>query len=472
MAYNDLQEHLTRLESLGKLHTIEKRVDPAWEVAAVTRHVFDRYPWASRPALRFNCVGNSEFPLVVGAIGGSPTIYGQALCTSEDKITSVWEKAQREPVDPVMVRTGLCKEVITRGEDVDVCILPHPVWTPGEDPGPFITAGLFGSKDPENGSRNLGTYRLQVKGPRRLGVYIGSAQHGARHVRKYEALGKDMPVAITLGADPAVVLASVTKVPYGTDEYRVAGGLRGEPVPLVKCETVDLEVAANAEIVLEGVIRHGVREEEGPFGEFSGYMSTGGLSVVIDLTCMTRRRHPVYHAFLSQMPPSESSCIRSLSRSAALFHHLRHVLGLPVTDVYFTESGGSGTMVVIAMRKEYPEQVKEVAWGTWSLMNKEGKFTIVVDDDIDIRNSFQVEWAIGFRVQPTRDIFMVDGVVPTGVDPSTAPADVPQHDRLRKVGSKILIDATRKHKYPPAARVPRQYIEAVMGQWREYGFES
>jgi len=96
----------------------------------------------------------------------------------------------------------------------------------------------------------------------------------------------------------------------------------------------------------------------------------------------------------------------------------------------------------------------------------------VVDDDIDIRNSFQVEWAIGFRVQPTRDIFMVDGVVPTGVDPSTAPADVPQHDRLRKVGSKILIDATRKHKYPPAARVPRQYIEAVMGQWREYGFES
>jgi UbiD family decarboxylase len=172
------------------------------------------------------------------------------------------------------------------------------------------------------------------------------------------------------------------------------------------------------------------------------------------------------------MPPSESSCIRSLSRSAALFHHLRHVLGLPVTDVYFTESGGSGTMVIIAMRKEYPEQVKEVAWGTWSLMNKEGKFTIVVDDDIDIRNSFRVEWAMAFRVQPTRDIFMVDGVVPTGVDPSTAPADVPQHDRLRKVGSKILIDATRKYKYPPAAGVPKKYIDSVVRQWSEYGFKS
>lgn len=175
MAYNDLQEHLTQLESLGKLHTIEKTVDPTLEVAAITRHVFDRYSWANRPALRFNRVGDSKFPLVVGAIGGSPTIYGQALCTTEDKITSVWEKAQREPVDPVLVKSGLCKEVISRGDDVDVGILPHSVWTPGEDPGPFITAGLFGSKDPEKCSRNLGTYRLQVKGPRRLGVYIGSA---------------------------------------------------------------------------------------------------------------------------------------------------------------------------------------------------------------------------------------------------------------------------------------------------------
>jgi UbiD family decarboxylase len=472
MAYRDFQEHLAQLGSLGKLHTIEKRVDPKWEVAAVTRHVFDRYSWANRPALRFNKVGDSEFPLVVGAIGGSPSIYGLALSTTEDKITSAWEKAQREPVEPILVDSGICKEVITHGSDVDVTILPHPIWTPSQDPGPFITAGLFGSKDPETGSRNLGTYRVQVKGPRRLGVYIGSAQHGTRHVRKYEALKKDMPVAITVGADPAVVLSSVTKVPYGTDEYTVAGGIRGEPVPLVKCETVDLEVPAHAEVVLEGVIRHGVREQEGPFGEFSGYMSTGGLSVVIEVTCMTRRRHPVYHAFLSQMPPSESSCIRSFSRSAALFHHLRHVLGLPVTDVYFTESGGSGTMIVIAMRKEYPEQVKEVAWGSWSLMNKEGKFTIVVDDDIDIRNSFQVEWAMAFRVQPKRDILMVDGVVPTGVDPSTAPLDVPQHDRLRQVGSKILIDATRKHKYPPVARVPQPYIDTVIKQWNEYGFES
>ena len=120
---------------------------------------------------------------------------------------------------------------------------------------------------------------------------------------------------------------------------------------------------------------------------------------------MTRRRTPVYHSFLSQMPPSESSCIRSLSRSAGLFHHLQQVLGLPVRDVHFTESGGASGMLVISMKKEYPEQVKEVAWGAWSLMNKECKFTVVVDDDIDVRNPFQVEWAMSFRAQPARDTF-------------------------------------------------------------------
>ena len=216
-----------------------------------------------------------------------------------------------------------------------------------------------------------------------------------------------MPVAIAIGVDPTVVLASISKFPYGTDEFSVAGGLRGEPVPLVRCETVDLEVPANAEIVLEGFVRAGYREQEGPFGEFSGYMSPGGQQPVIDVTCITRRRTPVYHSFLSQMPPSESSCIRSLSRSAGLFHHLSKCSDCRC-DVHFTESGGASGMLVISMKKEYPEQVKEVAWGAWSLMNKECKFTVVVDDDIDVRNPFQVEWAMSFRAQPARDRFIVE----------------------------------------------------------------
>jgi UbiD family decarboxylase len=170
------------------------------------------------------------------------------------------------------------------------------------------------------------------------------------------------------------------------------------------------------------------------------------------------------------MPPSESSCIRSISRSAAVYHHLREVLGLPVRAVHFTESGGASCVLVISIKKEYPEQVKEVAWGAWSLMNKEGKFTVVVDDDVDVHNPFQVEWAMSFHSQPARDTFMVDGVVPSGVDPSTAAADIPQHDPRRRTGSKILIDATRKHIYPPRARVPAEFIDKAKEKWREYGF--
>jgi UbiD family decarboxylase len=471
MAYSDLQQYLLCLEAAGKLHWIDKRMDPSWEVAAVTRHVFDRYGWNERPALGFRSVGDSEIPTVVGVIGGSPSIYALALSTTVENIPAVWERAQREPIAPTLVNSGLCKEVVSRKSEIDLRKLPQVVWTPGQDPGPYITAPLVVTKDLETGRRNVGTYRLQIKDSERVGIYVGAAQHAARHIRQYDANKRDMPVAIAIGVDPTIVLASISKFPYGVDEFSVAGGLRGEPVALIRCETVDLEVPANAEIVLEGFIRSGYREQEGPFGEFSGYMSPGGQSPVIELTCITRRRSPVYHAFLSQMPPSESSCIRSLSRSAGLFHHLRHVLGLPVKDVHFTESGGASSMLVISMQKEYPEQVKEVAWGAWSLMNKEGKFTIVVDDDIDVRNPFQVEWALSFRAQPARDTFMVDRVVPSGVDPSTASPDIPQHDPRRRTGSKILIDATRKHTYPPAARVPKEYIEAVQKKWSEYGFK-
>jgi UbiD family decarboxylase len=472
MAYTDLQDYLALLENTGKLHWIDQQVDPTWEVSAITRQVFDRYGWDARPALGFRRVGDSPFPLVIGVVGGSPEIYALALSTTVQDIPKIWERAQRAPIEPAGVKTGLCKEIIARGDEVDIGILPQVVWTPGQDPGPYITAPLVVTEDVETGKRNVGTYRLQMKGPRRLGLYVGGAQHAARHIRQYDARKEDMPVAIAIGVDPTIVLASITKFGYGVDEFAVAGGLRSEAVPLVRCETVDLEVPAHAEIVLEGIIRAGYREQEGPFGEFSGYMSSGGQTPVIEVTCMTRRRAPVYHSFLSQMPPSESSCIRSLSRSAGLFHHLKQVLGLPVRDVHFTESGGASGILVISMKKDYPEQVKEVAFGAWSLMNKECKFTIVVDEDVDVRNSFQVEWAMSFHAQPARDSFTVSGVVPSGVDPSTAPADVPQHDPRRRAGSKILIDATRKHAYPPPARVPREYIEAAQKKWQEYGFSK
>ncbi|HLY65881.1 MAG TPA: UbiD family decarboxylase, partial [Chloroflexota bacterium] len=170
MAYQNLQEYLAALDASGKLQHITQRVDPAWEVGAITREVFARYGWDERPALCFEQVGDSEFPLVVGAIGGSPAIYALAMGTTQDQIPALWSKAQSEPIAPVQVATGACKEVVCRDSEVDVTILPNSVWTPDLDPGPFITAGLVVTRDPETGARNVGTYRLQVKGPRQLGV--------------------------------------------------------------------------------------------------------------------------------------------------------------------------------------------------------------------------------------------------------------------------------------------------------------
>ncbi len=213
MPYSDLQDYLAMLEKTGKLHWIEQQVDPAWEVAAITRHVFDRYGWNERPALGFRHVGDSPFPLVIGVVGGSPQIYALALATTVVEIPAVWERAQRHPIEPISVSSGMCKEIMSRGAEVDIGILPQVVWTPSQDPGPYITAPLVVTKDPETGRRNVGTYRLQMKGPQRLGLYVGGAQHAARHIRQYDARKEDMPVAVAIGIDPTIVLASITKFP-------------------------------------------------------------------------------------------------------------------------------------------------------------------------------------------------------------------------------------------------------------------
>src|ERR1041384_501417 len=176
MAYSDLQDYLSRLEHAGKLHWIEQEVDPAWEVSAITRHVFDRYGWDERPALGFRRVGESPFPLAIGVIGGSPEIYALALSTSVKEIPQIWERAQRRPIEPICLQTGMCKEVVLRAGEVDTTLLPQVVWTPGQDPGPYITAPLVITKDPATGKRNVGTYRLQMKAPQRLGLYVGGAQ--------------------------------------------------------------------------------------------------------------------------------------------------------------------------------------------------------------------------------------------------------------------------------------------------------
>ncbi len=292
------------------------------------------------------------------------------------------------------------------------------------------------------------------------------------HIRKNEAEGQGTEVALVFGTDPVVGLTAVTPFPYGIDELDVAGGIRGEPVEVVRCLSVDLEVPATSEIVVEGKIPCRGREAEGPFGEYGGYMGTGGDHPFIEITCITHRRNPVYQAFLSQMPPSESSCIKSLGRENVIRRHLKDNLGIPIHDVHLPESGGATGILLISIKKQNRFQPLKAMMGAWSLHDVFGKLTIVVDDDVDIRDSFQVEWALSFRMQPAEDVYVIKNTDPLTLDPSQPLQSGEKVKPTDQVSSKLGIDATRKHPFPALAVPPKDHLEKVDAQWHRYGIKE
>lgn len=471
MAYCDLREYLKALEERNKLHRITAEVEKDWEIAAVCRRVFQKLAPERRPVLLFECIKGFNIPVLVGSLGASFEVYAIALQDRVENIHERWEHAQRHPIKPVKVSGGSCKENILKGNDADLSRIPVPIWTVREDPGPYITAPCVVSRDPDTSAYNVGTYRLQVKGPRKMGIWAADGQHVSRHRLKNEARGQSTPVAVVLGPEPTIEMVSVTKFSPETEEYDIAGGLRGEPVPLVPCETIPIEVPATAEIVIEGEIPPDYREPEGPFGEYTGYMGAAGNMPVINVTCITHRHHPIYRAFFSQMPPSESSCIKRIGREQSLLKHLKHDLALPVRDLHLPESSGVAGTMLISLKKEHPADVKRVISGVLRYAEGFGKYIIVVDEDVEIRDHCQIEWAMSFHVQPARDIEIIQNVLAVALDPSQAPAEVPQEDESRKTSSKVIIDATRKHTFPALALPPEEHLRRVDSQCSKYGLE-
>ena len=469
MPYSDLRDFLKKLESSGKLHRIAKPVDKDWEIAAVAKIAFESIPEPRRPALMFEHVKGFDMPLVLGVLGGSRAIYCLALECELKDLHKKWGDAERQPIAPVRVTQGAVQEKIFRGSEVNLLKLPIPTWTVGQDPSPYITSGYVITHDPDSGIRNVGVYRIQLKGANKLGLFINYLQGGREHVEKNLKRGRPTPVAIVIGAEPVIGLVSVTRLPQDVDEFAVAGALRGAPVELVRCVTSELEVPAAAEIVVEGMIAAEL-EEEGPFGEYTGYMGPKSMSYKVDVQCVTQRDKAIFQEVSSQMAPSESSCIRSIGRESALQKHLIEDLGLPVRDVHLFEAGGAAAYLVISMKKSHPAQPRTAMFGAWSFAPQFGKFTVVVDDDIDIRDPNLVNWALSFRVQPEKDAFILPGTAAVQLDPSQAREDVLQQDPTRRVSSKIGIDATRKHAYPAVAVPPPEHLERVRNNWSSYGF--
>ena len=262
MPFKDLREFLNLLEEKGELLKTKKPVDVKFEISSYIRKTSDQHG----PALLFENVKNFTMPVVGGVFATRERAF-LALESSPQEYVNRFEHALDHVVPPKLVSSAPCKDVIHTGKDVDLTRLPIPTFSE-KDPAPFITLGLCISRDPKGGGKNTSIYRLQLKGRSRLGIM---AQQLVRQLTEAESIGKGLPIAIAIGTDPVLALATQWMAPYGTDELALAGALRGEPVEVVKAETVDLEVPATAEIIIEGTVLPNVREEEGPFGEVSGY---------------------------------------------------------------------------------------------------------------------------------------------------------------------------------------------------------
>ena len=280
-----------------------------------------------------------------------------------------------------------------------------------------------------------------------------------------------LQAAIVLGCSPAIGLASVAKVGYDRNEYAVAGGIAGEPIPLVRCETVDLEVPARAEIVIEGEIPTDYMEPEGPFGEFTGYMGGQLVNGVFLVKCITHRKRPILQMFTEGVP-SESGVMRKMAYEATLYKLLKYDCNIPsVIDVTLHESSGSRKYGVIRMRKTNPAQPWQALQAAVALDPSHGKILIVVDEDIDPEDADSVNWALSFRMQPHRDVKITTHKF-AGLDPSAAPPGS-SHTEARFPSpsgcSAIMMDATRKWPYPPVALPARQYMEAAKLRWEELG---
>jgi 2,5-furandicarboxylate decarboxylase 1 len=435
MPFNDLREFIGFLESKGELIRTKKPVDVKYEISAYIRKTSD----VQGPALLFDNVKEFTIPVLGGAFATRKRAL-LALETSNEDYVNKFHDALDHLVAPKLTANAPCKDVIIKGQDVDLNKLPVPIFSE-RDPAPFITLGLCISRDPKSGGKNTSIYRLQLKGRNRLGIM---AQHLVRQLMEAESIGEGLPIAIAIGTDPVLPLATQWMAPYGTDELALAGSLRGAPVELVKAETVDLEVPATAEIIIEGMVLPNVREDEGPFGEVSGYYTPSNPKPVIEVTAITHRKNPIYQAALTGMPTTENHILKQLPLEASYYWQLKKEFP-GVTAVHFPAAGTVGMTCVIAMKQAYECEARNLIAAM--IGTRRNKITVVVDDDIDITDMEKVWWAITTRTQADEDVIIFPRVMATAMDPSV---------RKLRVGSSLGIDATVPfgQYFPEIVKVP------------------
>lgn len=477
--YRDVREHLKALEERGKMVRVKREINKDTELMPLVRWQFRGLQEEDRKAFLFENVTDVKgrhyaMAVSVGTLAASTEIYGIGLMCRPEEIHERWTKAQLNPIAPVTVRSGPVHEVVWQGKDLlnghGLDMIPVPISTPGFDNAPYLTSANWITKDPETGIYNIGNYRGQIKSPNRTGGLF-SAQHMGQHWKKYMAKKIPMQAAIAIGVVPSIAYSATAKIPYDFDEYRLAGGLAGEPVEVIKGVTVDLEVPATAEMVIEGLVSTDSIEPEGPFGEYPGYVGQRSVSPYMDVTCITHRRDAIYTTLMSQFPPSESSKIKHTGTEQIIYKYLRYDSGnASVLDVALHDevSGSGQAYCVIKVRKTGSGDAWRALNATAGFTGSYAKICIAVDEDIDIRDPAMINWAICFNVIPDQDVVIARGKTP-GLDPSAHPPGVPIQESRLSSASALLIDATRPWPYPPVSLPRKEFMERSKAIWEELG---
>lgn len=475
--YEDLREFLSVLEDAGKLIRITHEVNKDTELHPLVRLQFRGLPDDRRKAFLFENVIDSkgrryDGSVLVGGLSGSTDIYCLGLQCRPDEVPDRWVEAMENPIPPEMVPEGPVMEVIHKGDDLAAgggfARFPIPISTPGFDNGPYITAGHWITKDPVTGERNVGNYRGLVKSRLRCGANAGTPQDLVRHWEKCRERGIPLEVAIAVGTVPAASYTATQKVPPEMDELALAGGLARTPLQLVKCQTVDLEVPATAEVVFEGIIPTNYLEEEGPFAESMGYVDPRTVGPVMELTCVMHRKDPIWVSIISQVTPSESSKIKAMGMSTLVHRYLNRKGFDSVQEVYMMEElVNLRPYVAVRMKKTDDEEPRRVMDAVLQYGDRVGKFIVAVDEDINVNDPVAVTWAITHRCQPHRDVTIVPDR-PFGATPIGMVVSHPS-SRYDSTDSALLIDATRKADLPPLSLPKKPYMERAVELWKELG---
>lgn len=442
----DLRTFIEQLELQGAEEwiRIKKKVSPKYEATAI---LFKLEGQAKYPAVYFEQLDGFSIPAIAN-VHATRKRLALALEVPEQELVEEYKRRENTRISPELVREGPVKEVIHVGTDVD--LNRFPLFTHFDiNTAPYMTAGIVVARDPLSQVRNLSFNRGMLVGKNRLHVHLAPGMHLSRCHRNAEDRDEPLEIAIILGVHPAFAIGALSLAPFEVDEYDVIGGMLREPVPLVKCETVDLEVPANAEIILEGKILPHVREDEGPFGEYSGHSVGVDKHHVIEITAITQRKKPIYQDIFTGH--SEHRLMGAIPRESAIFKAVK--AAVPGTRaVHMPVSGCCRFHCYISLDKRSEGEIKSAILAALAA-DLYLKLVVVVDADVDVYNEREVLWAMANRFQADRDILVIPNCQGSEIDPSA---------KKGGITAKMAIDATQKGKdLPQRLRVPQEVAERI-----------